>query len=94
MNKEKLKGKLKGVIPIVWTPTTVNYDVDYEKFNEHIRWLIECGYKTGKGALLCIAAMGEGPFLSEKQYKKSVDVLADASNGEVPIIVGANIYPQ
>jgi len=88
MNKGKLKERLQGVIPIVWTPTTPTYDVDYEKFREHIRWLIDSGYKTGTGALLCIAAMGEGPFLSEKQYKKCVDVIADASNGEVPVIVG------
>ena len=71
----------------MWTPTTPNYDVDYEKFKEHIRWLIDSGYKNGIGALLCIAAMGEGPFLSKKQYKKCVDVLAEAAN-EVPIIVG------
>jgi 4-hydroxy-tetrahydrodipicolinate synthase len=88
MGAKKLKEKLYGVIPIVWTPTTQNYDVDYEKYREHVSWLIEKGYKTGSGALLCIAAMGEGPFLSETQYKKCVDLLADVSNGKVPIIVG------
>lgn len=46
------KDKLKGIVVSLPTPVKENYEVDYDKFKEHVNWLIEEGMVEGEAVLM------------------------------------------
>ena len=85
MNKKK---KLKGVVVSLPTPTDEKYEIDYDKFKEHVSWLVSQGLIKGKAVLMGAGGLGEGYFLTREEHEKIMEALADAANGNVPTMTG------
>jgi len=82
------KDKLRGIVVSLPTPTNENYEVDYEKFKEHVSWLVSQGLVEGKAVLMGAGGLGEGYFLTREEHEKIMEALVDASNGKVPTMTG------
>ena len=82
------KDKLRGIVVSLPTPTKENFEVDYEKFKQHVTWLIEQGLVQGKAVLIGAGGLGEGYFLTREEHEKIMRSLVDAANGRVPTMTG------
>jgi len=82
------KDKLKGIVVSLPTPTKESYEVDYERFKEHVVWLVSQGLVEGKAVLMGAGGLGEGYFLTREEHEKIMGALADAANGKVPTMTG------
>jgi len=82
------KDKLTGIIVSLPTPTKENYEVDYERFKEHVSWLVDQGLVEGKAVLMGTGGLGEGYFLTREEHEKIMEALVDAANGKVPTMTG------
>lgn len=73
---------LKGVL--IATPTFLdkNYNLQLDRMREHYRRLIDEGVKTGKGVIKANAGISEGEFLSNEQWFKIMEILAEESEGK------------
>jgi 4-hydroxy-tetrahydrodipicolinate synthase len=79
---------LRGAVVAAVTPATPDYNVDYDRFREHIRFIIEGGIGEGTGVLLLAGGGGEGYFLDDEQWRKVVAIGAEEARGEVPTAAG------
>jgi len=84
----KKREKLRGVVVSLPTPTKENYEIDYERFKEHVSWLIDQGLLEGKAVLMGAGGLGEGYFLTREEHERIMKSLVDASNGKVPTMTG------
>mgnify|MGYP000356632327 CR=1 FL=1 len=82
------KDKLRGIVVSLPTPTKENYEVDYERFKEHVSWLVDQGLVEGKAVLMGAGGLGEGYFLTREEHEKIMEALVDAANGKVPTVTG------
>jgi len=83
------KDKLRGIVVSLPTPTKENYEVDYERFKEHVSWLVDQGLVEGKAVLMGAGGLGEGYFLTREEHGKILEALVDAPNGKVPTMTGS-----
>jgi len=86
--KNKIKERIRGVSVALCTPTLRNYEIDYEGLKEETRFVIEGGVTEGKGVLKVAAALGEGQFLKDVEYRRVLETVVDASNSKVPVLAG------
>jgi len=82
------KDRLKGIVVSLPTPTKENYEIDYERFEEHVSWLVSEGMVEGKGVLMGAGGLGEGYFLTREEHEKIMKTLVVAANGKVPTMTG------
>lgn len=76
---------LRGLNPAPVTAFTRDGAVDH-KANAHLaKWLVSV---EGVKSLVCLGHAGEGTFLTQEEQVKLVETLAEAVNGQVPIIAG------
>lgn len=77
--------KLGGVVVPVITPTNDKEDVDEAAFRRVLRRLI----KSGVNAIFVGGSAGEGPLLTDQQWRRMVEVAFDEVRGEIPLLGGA-----
>ncbi|HIC88492.1 MAG TPA: dihydrodipicolinate synthase family protein [Anaerolineae bacterium] len=82
------KEKLIGVVVSLPTFVDDEYNLLLDRQRKHIRWLIDRGIRQGTGVLMGGGGLGEGYFLTDDEFRRIVDVLADEAHGEVPTMVG------
>ncbi|KYH41501.1 MAG: dihydrodipicolinate synthase [Candidatus Bathyarchaeota archaeon B26-2] len=82
------RDKLRGIVVSLPTPTRENYEVDYERFKEHVNWLIDQGLVEGKAVLMGGGGLGEGYFLTREEHERLMEVLVEAADGRVPTMTG------
>jgi 4-hydroxy-tetrahydrodipicolinate synthase len=82
------KEQLKGVVVSLPTPTTEDYRIDYDRFNENVSWLIEKGLVEGKAVLMCAGGFGEGYFLTREEHRKIMQALVETAEDRVPTMTG------
>jgi 4-hydroxy-tetrahydrodipicolinate synthase len=76
--------KVKGIIPALLTPLTVQ-----QKVNEHVlRQLANSLIDAGVHGLFALGTNGEFHLLTEEEKLKIAEVLVEEVNGRVPVIVG------
>ena len=80
--------KIKGAVVASVTPATPDFDVDYARFREQIRLIIEGGIQNGSGMVMAAGGGGEGYFLDEEQWRKVVKIFAEEARDKVPTMVG------
>jgi dihydrodipicolinate synthase/N-acetylneuraminate lyase len=82
------KDKLKGIVVSLPTPTDENHDINYDRFREHVSWLVSEGLVESKAVLMGAGGLGEGYFLTREEHEKVMEALVDAANGNVPTMSG------
>ena len=80
--------KLAGIVVSLPTFCDNNHNLLLDRQRKHVRWLINHGMKKGSAVLMGSGGLGEGYFLSEDEFQRIVDVLAEEAGGEVPTMVG------
>jgi 4-hydroxy-tetrahydrodipicolinate synthase len=80
----KRKDFLRGLVVSLPTSTKENYEVDYERFKEHVSWLVSQGLIEGKAVLMGAGGLGEGYFLTREEHEKIMEALVDAADDKVP----------
>ena len=83
--KETIRGPL---IPVI-THYRDDGTIDHEAIRENVRYVIDRGVREGSGVLLAAGAGGDFPLLTLDERKAASRTIVEASNGETPVIVGA-----
>ncbi|MFR0638446.1 dihydrodipicolinate synthase family protein [Arthrobacter sp. LS16] len=78
--------KYTGVIPPVVTPRTAEGAIDVPGLRSVVEHLVTGGV-TG---LFVLGSSGEVPYMTNAERELAVSTIAEANNGRVPLIVGAN----
>jgi 4-hydroxy-tetrahydrodipicolinate synthase len=76
---------LRGVIVPVITPTDSREDVDEPAFRQVLRRLV----KAKVNAIFVGGSAGEGPLLSDGQWRRMVEIALDEVAGALPLLGGA-----
>jgi len=77
--------RLRGVIPPVCTPLTLDREVDKASMEKLITFLIE----GGVSGLFVLGSTSEAAFLRDDQRDAVVEVAVATAAGQVPVIAGA-----
>ena len=89
MNIGDVKQTLRGpMIPVI-TNLKDDLSIDHEAISENVRYVIDHGLVKGRGVLLAVGAGGDFPVLSTDERKDAVRTIVEASQGETPVLVGA-----
>lgn len=88
LSLQEVKPLLAGVVNIQFTPFKSESEIDEKALRMHTQFMIEGGIVKGKGVLVIGGSNGEGFSLSEKEYHQLIDVVVEAADGRVPIVVG------
>ncbi len=75
---------LKNVVTAMVTPFTTNGEVDYDKYQNLCKKLIN----EGSDSLLVAGTTGESPTLTQDEKMKLLETAIIASEGKVPIMMG------
>lgn len=76
--------KFPGVFVAIITPFTEELEVDYQKLEEHVDWLIT----EGVNGIIPAGSVGEYASLTADERAKVVETVIAAANGRVPVVVG------
>lgn len=76
------KKKIYGVMPAPIVPFKEDGEVDEKKLREYIIWLIDKGVHT----LFPLGSFGSGPLMNVEERKRCAEIIAEATDGRVPII--------
>ena len=80
-------GKLPaGIIPIVQTPYGASGDVDFQALRRLVDYTVSCG----AAALITPAVASEVDRLTDDERRRIVETVVDATQGRVPVVVGAS----
>ena len=74
-----------GFVPALGTPLNSNGELLAESYIKQINRMIDAGAK----ALLCMGSMGQQAFIENEECVKVAACACEASNGRVPVLVGA-----
>jgi 4-hydroxy-tetrahydrodipicolinate synthase len=77
-------GELQGVIVPVITPINPREDVDRSAFRKILRRLIDAGVH----GIFVGGTAGEGPLLTDPQWRRMVEIAFDEVNGKLPLMAG------
>jgi len=77
-----MKGKFKGIIPIIQTPFTDDGEIDEVSLRSEVSWAIKVG-ADGVGT----ANASETSLLSEEEREKVAIIILDETNGRVPVTI-------
>lgn len=80
-----ISNELRGVIVPAITPINDNEEVDESAFRKVLRRLI----KSNVNAIFVGGSAGEGPLLSDRQWRRMVEIAFDEVRGETPLLGGA-----
>ncbi|MBM3934932.1 MAG: dihydrodipicolinate synthase family protein [SAR202 cluster bacterium] len=88
MNRAEAKKLLVGPIATVGTPFDKDYEVDYGRMAEMVRWWVANGLVRGRAVIKVAAAMGEGPQLSDTEWPLLLRTAVQAANGKATVYCG------
>jgi 4-hydroxy-tetrahydrodipicolinate synthase len=88
LSPQEVKPLLEGVVIIQFTPFKSENEIDEKALQIHTQFMIEGGIVKGKGVLVIGGSNGESFSLSEKEYHNLIDIVVEAADGRVPIVVG------
>jgi 4-hydroxy-tetrahydrodipicolinate synthase len=77
--------KLQGVVVPAITPVTENDKVDAKAFRAVLNRLIEAGVH----AIFVGGSAGEGPLLTDREWRRMVTIACDTVDGRIPLLGGA-----
>ena len=86
--QDERKELVKGVVVAAVTAATEDFDVDYDKLRSQYRFIVEGGITPDVGLVLAVGGGGEGYFLNDEQYAKSVKIFAEEAKGKATTAVG------
>lgn len=89
MNLEECKEKIVGPYVALITPFKADYKLDLEGLSENVRFHMKSGIKEGRGMFLAAGAGGEFPSLSLEERKQVLSLVAEETEGKVPLIFSA-----
>ena len=88
MNREELKGLIRGPIATVPTAMDDQYRLDLDTMAELTRWWVDQGLVKGTTVIKVAAAMGEGPDLNDDEWPKLLETVVKAADGKAAIVCG------
>ncbi len=89
MNIQSVKQTLRGpMIPVI-THFKDDLSINVDAIKEEVNYLIDHGIVSGQGVLLAVGAGGDFNMLSLEERKQASKAIVDASDGRVPVIIGA-----
>ena len=80
--------RLVGPVMALRTLRTEDGKLNLEKQRRQLHWLIDQGINVGNGAIMHAAGGSEGYFMSDDEWKASVDLLADECKSDRATSVG------
>jgi len=75
---------LRGVIPALATPLTINEEIDERSLRKIVKRVIEAGVN----GVLVLGSTGEGVMLNEKEKICAMEIVIDEVKGKIPVMVG------
>ncbi|MDD5699223.1 MAG: dihydrodipicolinate synthase family protein [Victivallaceae bacterium] len=87
MTPRQLKNAIKGVVHLVMTP----FDEQENLNEEALRGTVRDAVATLKGedaVLLTVGSTGEFYAMNDEENKRVAEIVVDAANGEIPVLVG------
>ncbi len=85
-DRKKVQEQVVGAIATIPTAFTKNYKVDYQQMYDATQVWIESGLVAGKSVIKAVAAMGEGPQLTETEWITVIETVVKASKNKVPVM--------
>ena len=85
-NRKKVQQHVVGAIATIPTAFTKNYKVDYQQMYDATQVWIESGLVAGKSVIKAVAAMGEGPQLTETEWITVIETVVKAAKNKVPVM--------
>lgn len=79
------KGKLRGIVPPVATPLTVDERIDEIGMRKIVDHLLE----NGAHAIFANGSMGAFALLSDREQLRAVEIVLDEVRGRIPVLAGA-----
>jgi len=76
------------MIPVI-THFKDDLSINVDAIKEEVNYLIDHGIVSGQGVLLAVGAGGDFNMLSLEERKQAAKAIVDASDGRVPVIIGA-----
>ena len=86
MNRQQLRGILKGIIVATVTPFDDDYELDLGRMAEMTEWWIENGLVEDKAVIKVVSVMGELTSLADDEWPLVVRTVVQAARGRVPVI--------
>lgn len=84
---EEIKERIRGVIPVVFTPFDEEEKLLEEVLEDHIEFLI----KGGVNGLFVCGTYGLGPIMSRRERERVAETAVRVSGGAVPVIVNIGV---
>ena len=75
---------LRGIIPAIVTPMSLEGEVDLPALERYVQWLAE----QGPVALAVNVDTGEGPHLTVDEKRQTLETVADAVAGKCKVVAG------
>ena len=88
MDREELKGLIRGVLATPPTPFDDEMKLDLARTAEITRWWVENGLGTDTAPLKIAAAGGEGPDLSDDEWPHLLRTVVNAAGSDAVIMCG------
>ena len=89
MKRVEQQRKIRGAYCAVYTPATPDaFEVDYTKLREQLRFIMEGGVHGDRGVIMLAGGAGEGYFLTDEQWSKSIKILAEECHGKIATMAG------
>ena len=85
-DRKKVQQHVVGAIATIPTAFTKNYKVDYQQMYDATQVWIESGLVAGKSVIKAVAAMGEGPQLTETEWITVIETVVKATKNKVPVM--------
>jgi dihydrodipicolinate synthase/N-acetylneuraminate lyase len=85
---EYVKGIVRGPMLPVITSFKDDLSLDLDTIQDNVRFLIEHGLVTGKGAMLAVGAGGDFPMLTTDERKTVAQAVVEAAGGQTTVFVG------
>jgi 4-hydroxy-tetrahydrodipicolinate synthase len=75
---------LRGIIPAIVTPMTVDSELDLPALRRYVQWLAD----QGPAALAVNVDTGEGPHLTADEKRQTLETVAEAVAGKCKVVGG------
>ncbi len=74
----------RGIFVTVLTPFTAEGNIDVRALEAQLRYLVDAGVH----GLLVLGSIGEGPYLTDEQRERVLEVVQREVDGRLPVVVG------
>lgn len=85
---KQVKQDLRGPMMPIITSFKDDLSLDLDTIQDNVRFLVEGGIVTGKGAMLGVGAGGDFPMLSVEERKQVARAIVEAAGGKAPVLIG------